>query len=121
MPRRGLTALLPAVVALSLAAGASPAAAAARCGHVDVPARQARAKVRVVRGTESCPTGRRLIRRAFTAEVKRHWDGYDNTYGIYWDVQEWRCYVGLAETQTFCHRGGTEVDGSVRHDDGWTF
>lgn len=108
------------VVSLSLAA--APAAAAAyRCGRVAVPVRHARAKVRAVHGSVSCRPARRLIAKAFTEESQRHWDGYDRTYGIYWKVRGWRCYVGLAETQTFCHRGDREVDGSLRHDDGWTF
>jgi hypothetical protein len=33
----------------------------------------------------------------------------------------WRCFIGLAGSQTFCHRGTKGVDGSLRSDDGWTF
>jgi hypothetical protein len=36
-------------------------------------------------------------------------------------VDGWRCFIGLAGSQTFYHRGAKEVDGSLRSDDGWTF
>lgn len=38
-----------------------------------------------------------------------------------WTVSGWNCGIGLAGSQTFCTRGGREVDGSFRTDDGWTF
>jgi hypothetical protein len=43
------------------------------------------------------------------------------TYGVFWRLWGWRCYVGLAGSQTFCQLGTKEVDGSLRSDDGWTF
>jgi hypothetical protein len=77
--------------------------------------------VRVTQGTTSCRAARRQIAAAFGAEDRRHWDGYANPDGVFWRVRRWRCFIGLADTQTFCFRGHNRVDGSVRTDDGWTF
>jgi hypothetical protein len=103
------------------AAAASSRAARVRCGRVSVHARHAPAKVLIVRGTASCVVARALIAAAFTAEVKRHYDFLDPTYGIGWRVDGWRCTTGLADTQTFCTRGDDRTDGSLRSDDGWNF
>jgi hypothetical protein len=86
-----------------------------------VPARGLKAKVRLVHGPLTCHRARRQIAAAFTAEVVRHNDGFNPTNGVFWRVDGWRCFIGLADTQTFCVRRGREVDGSFRTDDGWTF
>jgi hypothetical protein len=109
-------------VATTVVAAAMPASAAARrCGRVEIPTRELGAKVHVVHGTTSCRAARRQIAAAFGAEDTRHWDGYANPDGVFWHVRGWRCFIGLADTQTFCFRGHKRVDGSVRTDDGWTF
>jgi hypothetical protein len=100
----------------------SPASALAkRCGRVYVPARGYHAKVRVRTGPESCRAAKRLISAAFTAEVRRRWDGYDKYGGVIWRVSGWRCGIGLGGSQAFCSRGSRSVDGSFRADDGWRF
>src|SRR4051794_38822470 len=106
---------LPLALALVLVSVGfvSSAAAARRCGRVYVPDGRASAKVRVVRGSDSCGAARRLVRAAFTAERRRHWDG-TGQLGIYWGVAGFRCYIGLGGSQTFCFRGGRRVDGSFR-------
>ena len=106
---------------LATSAAASSRAARVRCGRVSAHARHAPAKVLIVRGPASCVVARALIADAFTAEVKRHYDFLDPTYGIGWRVDGWRCTTGLADTQTFCMRGDDRTDGSLRSDDGWNF
>jgi hypothetical protein len=100
---------------------AATAGAAQRCGRVLIPSHGADAKVRVVHGRVSCESARHLVAAAFKAEATRHWNGYDQLSGIYWSVEGWRCYIALADSQTLCHKEGREVDGSLRHDDGWSF
>jgi hypothetical protein len=103
------------VAALGLA---SPASAVARhCGRVYVPTRG----VRVVHGPVSCRRARSLIKATYHAEDSRHWGGHGSELGIYWRVQRWRCYTGLGWSESFCFRGGREVDGSTRRNDGWHF
>jgi hypothetical protein len=111
--------LLPAAMAVGLA---FPACASAQhCGRVYVQTRGASAKVRVVRGPISCKRARSLIKAAYHAEDTRHSDGYNKTFGMFWRVQGWRCYTGLAWSQAFCFRDQREADGSTRRDDGWSF
>lgn len=119
MRARWTPGLLVAVIALI---AATPAVAAAgRCGRLEVTTRDAKAKVRVVRGRTTCAAARRQIAAAFHAEDTLPWSGYANPYGVYWRVRGWRCFIGLAGSQTFCHRRRSEVDGSLRTDDGWSF
>lgn len=120
-PRRLLPPLTLAIAALILWAGVPAAEAAQRCGRILVPARHVDAKVRVLRGPVSCATAHRLLKNAFDIETTHHWNGDDPTFGIFWKVQGWRCFIGLAGSQTFCRRGPMEVDGSLRTDDGWNF
>ena len=84
-------------------------------------ARSGSAKVRVVRGPLSCRAARRQIAAAYRAEDTRSWSGYQNPDGVFWRVDVWRWFIELAGSQTFCHRGAREVDGSLRSDDGWKF
>jgi hypothetical protein len=79
------------------------------------------AKVRIVRGPMACATARTVVAGAYHAEATRHWAGYNSTYGVFWQLWGWRCYIGLAGSQTFCHGGAKQVDGSLRVDDGWTY
>jgi hypothetical protein len=115
--RRLGVALALLVPSLALPANAS----AHRCGRLPVPARGLDAKVRIVHGPISCHSARKLIVTAYHAESTRHSAGFQNPDGVFWRVDGWRCYIGLAGSQTFCHRGIKRVDGSLRTDDGWTF
>ncbi len=123
MKRLAGTALagLAAALALALALAPPQADASKRCGHVFIASRSVSAKVRVVRGRAGCSAARGLIRAAYRAQDTRRQDGTDPTYGIYWRVRHWRCSHGLGGSQVFCFRGGREVDGSTRRDDGWSF
>ena len=110
--------LIPLGVVCALAL--LPATADAKiCGRVLV-APGHRAKVHVVRGPLSCSDAHREIALAFQAEATRHWDGTGTT-GVFWRVNGWRCSIGLGGSETFCHRGTKQVDGSFRTDDGWYF
>ena len=120
MSTRGRRRILIASATGFIGVALPSAALAQRCGRVSVPGRGS-AKVRVVRGPLYCRAARRQIAAAYRAEDTRHWSGYQNPYGVFWRVDEWRCFIGLAGSQTFCHRGAKEVDGSLRSDDGWTF
>lgn len=119
--------LLPVLLAIAVsgfaaAQAAAPAAAAAkRCGRVYVPARRAKAKVRVVVGSESCGAAKRLIGAALTQEMDRHWNFTNPVEGAIWRVSGWDCGIALGKTQTFCLRGRRRVDGSLRSDDAWSF
>jgi hypothetical protein len=54
----------------------APAAAEAKiCGRTYVPARQLKAKVRLVAGPDSCGAAKQLIAAAFKAETTHHGTG----------------------------------------------
>lgn len=113
-----ITSLCIAVTALA----AAPASALAqRCGRVYVPSREAKAKVRVVNGPDSCAAAKRLIAAAFKAEATRHWNGTDMYGSVIWRVSGRSCGIGLAGSETLCARGRRRVDGSFRTDDAWDF
>jgi hypothetical protein len=127
VPALLMTALLMCAITGGASAHTAPAAHNAsssgrqRCGRISVPARKAVAKVLVVHGPDDCSTATRLIKNAFTAEVTRHFDFRNPTFGIGWTIHGWRCTTGLADTQTFCKQGDHRIDGSLRTDDGWNF
>jgi hypothetical protein len=108
------------LVALAVGLALPGTAGAKRCGHVAVGS-GLKAKVRVVYGDVRCGKARVVIKSAYHAEASRSADGSDSTYGYYWRVRGFRCYTGLAGSETFCHRGRKQVDGSTRTDDGWYF
>jgi hypothetical protein len=81
----------------------------------------ARGSANVRSCAERFTAARRQIAAAYRAEDTRHWSGFQNPYGVFWRVEGWRCFIGLAGSQTFCQSGAREVDGSLRREDGWTF
>jgi hypothetical protein len=95
-------------------------AVAQRCGYVSVPARGS-AKVRVVRGTLHCRAARRQIAAPYQTEDTRHWSWLSEPLRRVLARRRLALRHRLAGSQTFCHRGAREVDGSLRSDDGWTF
>jgi hypothetical protein len=115
------TGALLVITTVTLGAAATASAAGRRCGRVEIPTRGLSAKVKVIAGLEWCRAARGQIAAAFRAEDTRHWVGYANPDGVFWRVRGWRCFIGLAGSQTFCRRGHSRVDGSTRSDDGWTF
>jgi hypothetical protein len=121
MPRLRVVASRAVAVIFVLAVLATPAEAAHRCGRIYVPTDHANAKVRVVKGPETCEPARRLIRDAFTAFATRQPDGVGQEYGLEWNVDAWRCFHGLGGTEASCFRRSKRIDGSVRTDDGWSF
>ena len=116
MKRRILIASAAGLIGIALPA----TALGQRCGRVAVPSR-GRAKVRVVHGPVRCRVARQQVSAAYRAEDTRAWNGYEPALGVFWRVDGWQCFIRLAGSQTFCHRGAREVDGSLRSDDGWTF
>ena len=114
--------LILLVCAAMIPVAAFPASGSAKiCGRVYVSSAGRRAKVRVVRGPLGCGPAHREIAAAFNALAYRNPNGYNNVYGYFWRVRGWRCYSGLGHSETFCHRGRKQVDGSFRSDDGWIF
>lgn len=96
-------------------------APSSRCGRVWVEADSVYAKARVVVGSASCHGARVVVRDAFTAFARRRHDSYSDTWGLTWNVHGWACSHGEAGSQAICFRQSSEIDGSVRSDDGWNF
>ena len=119
--RSALKPVIALTVVLALALAPSPALASTRCGRVSVQGYHGRAKVRVVQGRASCSTARTLIRAAFRAFITRRSNSTSPTWGLVWNVRGWSCSHGLGGSQAFCRRGHRRIDGSFRHDDGWSF
>ncbi len=73
-------------------------------------------------GATGCTQARSLIVDAFTAFVQRPYSFQSSAWGAVWLVNGWRCSHGLGGSQAFCRLGNIgRIDGSFRHDDGWSF